>query len=334
MRVFLTGGTGFLGGRIIDHLLRAGHQVVALARRPEALERREGLLPLRGDLLDRASLERGLADVDAVIHVAALVKRWVKDRSLFDKVNVEAQATLIDLALGRGLEKVLVCSSFVALGPTDRTTGDEDSLHDGRPRNDYERTKLLADRQLRQRMEKGAPLVALYPGVVYGPGRMTDGNILAAAGRDLLRGRLPGTIGPGDRRQCLAFVEDVAAGFLLALDKAEPGSRYVLGGENLTVRQALELMARAGGVEVPRRVIPYSVAGWLGRILCWQAGWTGIEPPLSPGEVEIYRHEWAYSSERARRELGYTITPAAEGLARMMRWLEERDRSPAANSPG
>ncbi|MDQ7087366.1 MAG: NAD-dependent epimerase/dehydratase family protein [Acidobacteriota bacterium] len=139
--------------------------------------------------------------------------------------------------------------------------------------------KLLADRQLRQRMEKGAPLVALYPGVVYGPGRMTDGNILAAAGRDLLRGRLPGTIGPGDRRQCLAFVEDVAAGFLLALDKAEPGSRYVLGGENLTVRQALELMARAGGVEVPRRVIPYSVAGWLGRILCWQAGWTGIEPP-------------------------------------------------------
>ncbi len=322
MKVFLTGGTGFLGGRVIDHLLGAGHRVLALARRPEALEPREGLEVSPGDLLDPESFARGLAEAEAVIHLAALVKRWVKDPSLFDKVNVEAQARLIDLALERGIERVLICSSFVALGPTDRTTGDEDSLHDGRPRNDYERTKLLADRQLRRRMEAGAPLVVLYPGVVYGPGRMTDGNILAAAGRDLLRGRLPGTIGPGDRRQCLAFVEDVAAGFVLALEKAEPGTRYVLGGENLTVRQALELMARASGVAVPRRVIPYSVAALLGKVLCWQARWTGIEPPLSDGEVEIYRHEWAYSSERARRELGYQITPAAEGLARMMKWLQ------------
>ena len=174
---------------------------------------------------------------------------------------------------------------------------------------------------MRERQRAGDPVVILYPGVVYGPGRMTDGNILAGVARDLLRGRLPGTIGPGDRRQCLAFVEDVARGFLLALEGAEPGSRYVLGGENLPVREALEIMAEAGGVTPPRRAIPYGVARVLGRILRWQAGLTGIEPPLTDEEVEVYRHEWAYSSARAERELGYRVTPAREGLPRMVRWL-------------
>lgn len=330
MRVFVTGGTGFLGGKIVEQLVGAGHEVAMLARRPEAVEGLpEGVTLCPGDMLDAGSLARGLEGAEAVVHAAALVKRWVRDRTLFDRVNVEAFSELLDMALERGVSRFLYCSSFIALGPTDMTTGDESSLHDGRPRNDYERTKLAADREARRRQEQGQPLVVLYPGVVYGPGRLTSGNILAGAAVELLRGKLPGTIGPGDRRQCLAYVDDVARGFLLALEKALPGGRYVLGGENLTVRQALEIMADAGGVKAPARVISYGVARWVGRLMRWQARVTGIEPKLTDEEVEIYKHEWAFSSERARRELGYRITPADEGLRRMVRWLIESGAVPA-----
>jgi farnesol dehydrogenase len=322
MKILLTGASGFLGGRVADELAGAGHDLTLLVRRPEAF----GPVPrgariAHGDLLDEASLASALRGQDALVHAAALVKRWVRRRGLFDRVNVEATARLFELARAAGTGKILYCSSFIALGPTDGTTGDEDTVHDGRPRNDYERTKRLADVEARRRQAAGEPIVVLYPGVVYGVGRLTDGNILAGVARDLIRGRLPGTVGPGDRRQCLACVDDVARGFRLALEKAQPGSRYVLGGENLTVRQAVDAIAAAAGKKSPQRAIPYDVASALGRILRWTAQLTGIEPMMTDEEVEIYRHEWAYDSGRAARELGYTITPAREGIDRMVRFL-------------
>lgn len=324
MRLLLTGGSGFLGGRVTEVLAGAGHQVVLLARHPDRIEATpRGVEIVAGDLTDPASLERALAGSEALVHCAALVKRWVPDRREFDRVNVEATSRLFDLAGKAGVRKILYCSSFMALGPTDGTIGDERSVHDGGWRNDYERTKVLADRQARERQAAGAPLVILYPGVVYGPGRMTDGNILAGVARDLIKGKLPGMVGPGDRRQCLAFVEDVAFGFRLALERAVPGSRYMLGGENLTVREMLELMAAAAEVAPPRRVIPYGLAAALGKVLRWQASLTGIEPMLTDEEVEIYRREWAYSSAQAESDLGYTVLPAREGIRRMVSWLIE-----------
>jgi farnesol dehydrogenase len=323
MRVLVTGGAGFLGGRIAEELTASGCAVRLLVRRPESLGATDPRVDVRqGDILDAEAVARSLDGCEAVVHAAALVKRWVRDRSLFDRVNVGGAAQMFDLAARAGVGKVLYCSSFLALGPTDGFVGDEDTIHDGKPRNDYERTKKLADELARARQAAGAPLVILYPGVVYGPGRMTDGNILGQAARRVLEGRFPGTIGPGDRRQCLASVEDVARGFRLALQRAAPGSRYVLGGENITVRQALDWIASSAGVPPPRRRIPYGVAAALGAALRWSAGLTGAAPPLTDEEVAIYRHEWAYSSARAARDLGYTITPAREGLEHMVRWLQ------------
>ena len=330
MNVLLTGGSGFLGGHVALTLREAGHHVALLVRRPESVaDLGEGWEIVRGDLLDPASVERAVAGREAVVHLAGMVKRWTRDRTLFDQVNVGGTLRLIEAALREGVPRILYCSSFFALGPTDgRTAGDETLAHDGRPRNDYERTKLAAELEVRALQDRGLPIVILYPGIVYGPGRMTEGNLLATVARDLLAGRLPGTIGPGDRPQCLAWAEDVAAGFASALERAEPGSRYILGGENLTVREALEIIAAAGGVRPPRRVIPYGIARLIGHAYLLRARLFGIPPALTPDEVEIYGHDWAYDSSRACRELGYRITPAREGLERMVRWLIDEGHVP------
>jgi farnesol dehydrogenase len=323
MRAFVTGGTGFLGGHIVEHLVSAGFEVVALARRADDRERLpQGARLHLGDVTDIASLESGMEGCGAVFHAAALVKRWARDPREFDRVNIEGLGNVLRAASRAGVRKVLYTSSFIALGPTDGTVADED--FEPGPRilhNDYERTKWAADRFARVKQREGEPLVVLYPGVIYGEGRLTDGNIIAQAVQKHLEGKLPGTIGPGDRRQCFTYVKDAAAGHVLAFQKAEFGSRYILGGENRTVRDLFAFVEKASGVPAPRRKIPYGIAGMVGLAQRLRAYVTGKEPEITDQEVGIYRHEWAYSSERAVRDLGYRMTPLEVGVARMVAWL-------------
>lgn len=322
MKVLLTGATGFLGGRLAASLAARGHELTCLVRRPQAArELPAGSKLVVGDLTDRELLTAAVRGVESCVHAAAMVKRWAKDRASFDRVNVEGLRAVLDAARDAKLQHVVYVSSFFALGPTDGQVGDEAHQHDAEPRNDYERTKWLADQVARGYQSQALPLTIVYPGVIYGIGRITDGNIMAQAIRDLLLGKLPGTIGPGDRRWCLAEVEDVAGAITHLLEAERGGARYLLGGENVTVREALQIAAQAVGIEPPRRQIPYPIAKALGKVLRWRAELFGIEPFLTDEEVEIYRHEWAYSSNRAIQSFGYRITPAQQGITNLTHWL-------------
>ena len=323
MRVFITGATGFMGGRVAARLVSAGCEVVALVRDPERTGRLpEGVRAVAGDVTDRPSLERGMEGCEAVVHMAALVKRWAPEVTAFDRINVEGFRNVVAAAESRRIGRILYTSSFIALGPTDSRVADESFELPGRSfHNDYERTKCLADREARKAAERGVPLVVLYPGVTYGEGSLTDGNIVAQAGLKFLRRKIPATIGPGDRRQCFSLIDDVAEGHWLALRKAEPGSRYILGGENRTIRELFAQMEKATGIPAPRRSMPYWLGRTVGKMMRWRANLFGIEPELTDEEVGIYEHEWAYTSEKACRELGYRITAFEEGVGRLMRWL-------------
>lgn len=333
MKVFVTGGTGFFGGRLIDRLVAAGFDVVALVRRPEAVTGiPSGVRIAVGDVTDLASLERGMEGSEAVFHAAALVKRWARESREFERVNIEGLGNVLKAASRSGVRKIIYTSSFIALGPSNGTIADED--HDPRPRlfhNDYERTKWAADRFARVKAREGEPIVILYPGVIYGVGRMTDGNIIAQVVKKALESKLPGTIGPGDRRQSFTWVDDAAEGHVLAFHKAEFGSRYILGGDNRTVRELLGLVERASGVPAPRRRIPYALAGLMGKMQRFRAHLTGTEPELTDQEVRIYRREWAYSSDRAIRDLGYRITPLEEGVPRLVSWLRSGSAAAAVS---
>jgi farnesol dehydrogenase len=322
MKVLLSGATGFLGRAVARRVAAHGHALRVLAR---ASSRTQGLPDgteiAIGDVTDARSFARAAEGCSAILHMAALVKVWVPDPERFEATNLGGLRNAVVAARASGA-RLVYTSSFIALGPSGPGELDASRPHPGPPfRNPYERTKALADAAAREAAARGDDVVIVYPGVVYGPGDLTEGNIVARMIADHLSGRLPGLIGQGDRRWSYAFVEDVAEGHAQALEKARPGDRFVLGGENATLERVFQLVQEISGKAPPRLHIPYPLASALGRLQWLWAELSGHPPQLTHGEVFVFREEWACNSSRAMSELGYTWRPLAEGLRETIRWL-------------
>ena len=322
MRVLVTGVTGFVGGRAASRLAEVGHSVRGFARDPARwADRPRGAEVAVGDVREPGAILRAAEGVDAIVHAAAMVKVWHRDPREFDRVNVQGLGHVLDAAR-ESAAKLVYVSSFIALGPTDGRIFDEETPRaTTRFNNHYERTKWLADQMARRVPADRLSVVRVYPGVVYGPGPLTAGNHVVELLLQHARGKLPGLLGAGNLRQCFSFVDDVAAGIATAVESAAAGSAYILGGENRTARELFAAFHAASGVAPPSRKIPFAVAALVGRLQRWRAMLLGIEPDVTDEVVKIYRHEWAYSSARAERELGYVVTPFEQGIARTVDWL-------------
>jgi farnesol dehydrogenase len=321
VKVLLTGGTGFLGKNVARRLAAAGHAVRVLARGSSNLEGLPEKAEIaKGDVTDAESLVRAAEGVGAVFHMAALVKNWVPDPERFDRVNVGGFRNALGAAKANGA-RLVYTSSFMAIGPAGPEPADESRLHPGGYRNHYERTKALADAAAREAAAAGDDVVMLYPGVVYGPGDITDGNIVVQLVRDHLKGQFPGIIGGGDRMWSYSFVEDVAQGHVLALEKGRRGERYFLCGDNVGMNDFFALLERLSGRPAPRLHIPYAAASALGYTLWLWAELTGHPPLLTQNEVGVFREHWAYSSKKAQAELGYACRPLEDGLRTTVEWM-------------
>jgi|HubBroStandDraft_3_1064219.scaffolds.fasta_scaffold24404_2 farnesol dehydrogenase len=324
MKVLVTGGTGFLGRRLVEHL--APRHALRLLVRPGSSRERfpAGVEIAAGDVTDPGSLLQAATGCDAVVHAAALVK-ILAPAALFDRINGGGLENVLAAAAEAGVRKIVYVSSFIALGPSESGPGgllDESAEPRERPWiNDYERTKTRSDRRARQAIAEGVPLDVVYPGVLYGPGELTEGNLVVRHLLDLLHRRLPFLIGAPGRRWSYAQVDDVARGIGAALERAGAGERYVLGGDNVTLGEFYATVERLSGVPVPRRRLPDGVAKAMGAAAKLQARLTGATPKLTPDLVEVYRHDWAYSSARAARDLGFRVRPLCDGLAEVLDWL-------------
>lgn len=309
MRIVVTGGTGYLGGAIVRAIHARGHLPIVFARRASASD-----LPgetIDGDIRDRASVKRAIAGADAVIHTAALVSLWRARRDEFDEINIGGLETVLDVCRSAGTSRVVYTSSFLALPPA----GARRALE----ANDYQRTKVRGREIARNAVKAGLPLIAMYPGVIYGPGPATEGNLVARLVRDHLQGALPGIIG-AERVWSYAYVDDVAEAHVTAIERGRVGEEYGLGGENVPQMRIFEHVRGARGTPLPRR-IPFAIAALGAFVEERRARMTGRPPLLTRGTVNIFRHDWPVDSSRSLTELSYRVRPLGEGLGAVLKAL-------------
>ncbi len=330
MRTFVTGGTGFVGGAVVRRLLSAGHSVRALVRPGTNTRQLDGLKVERipGDLSDTDALRAGMAGCEWVFHVAALYAYWGYTWQQFYDTNVAGTRQVLEAARESHVQRVVYTSSIAALGfPTDGTPGDEStpvSLAD--MIGFYKRSKFLAEEVAREQARRGTPVVIVNPAAPVGVGDhkpTQTGKMIV----DFLNGRMPAYVETG---MTIVDVDDVAAGHLLAAERGVIGERYVLGGENLSLKQVLDLLAEVSGLPKVRTRIPRWVA------MLWAYVDTGLAR-LNPGHIPVAtpetvrvssRHEY-FTSAKAIRELGYSAIPAREALRKAVEWYRRNGYAPA-----
>lgn len=322
MTILVTGGTGFVGSAVIRRLLERGRAVRALARPGSDRRNLAGLdiEVVEGDLLDRASLTRAAGGCTGLYHVAADYRLWVPEPAAMLKANVEGSRDVIRAACEAGASRVVYTSSVATLGiPKDGGLGDEDTpVSEADMIGPYKRSKFLAEAEVRRLVrEEGAPVVIVNPSTPVGPRDVkptpTGRMIVEAAS-----GKMPAYVDTGLN---IVDVDDVADGHLAAWDRGSIGERYVLGGENMTLGAILAEIARLTGRPAPKLCIPHALVLPIAYGAEAWARLTGAEPFATVDGIRMARKKMFFSSDKAKRVLGYAPRPAAEALTRAVEWF-------------
>ncbi|WP_374625567.1 hopanoid-associated sugar epimerase [Pandoraea sp.] len=321
-RVLVTGASGFVGSAVARTALARGHEVRLLVRgtSPRANLADLPVEVVEGDMRDAASMQRALAGVDALLHVAADYRLWAKDPNDIMRANIDGTRTVMQAALRAGVERVVYTSSVATLrvhdaaGPVDESAPNEEATTIGV----YKRSKVAAERLVEQMIARdGLPAVIVNPSTPIGPRDIKPtptGRIIVEAAQ----GKIPAFVDTGLN---LVHVDDCAEGHLLALERGRIGERYILGGDDVLLRDMLAAITGMAGRRAPKIALPRWPLYPLAMAAQGVARFTGKEPFVTVDGLKMSRYRMFFSSEKARRELGYTARPYAEGLRDALAWF-------------
>ena len=322
MPIFLTGATGFLGSHVARVLAEQGADLRLLVRRTSNLKNLEGLKAetVTGDLRDPASLEKAMSGCDVAFHVAADYRLWLRDPNEMYRSNVEGTRAILEVARKNGVKSVIYTSTVGTIGFTGNgQPADEDSpvlLAD--MIGHYKRSKFMAERIALEAGRSGMRVVTVNPTTPIGEQDIKPtptGRIVV----DFLKKKFPAYVETGLN---LVDVRECARGHVAALERGKSGERYILGGENLTLKQILDKLGDITGLPSPKVKLPYFVAYLagavdetvFGRIL-------GREPRATVETVRMGKKKMWAASNKAERELGWKIVPADDALRRAVEWF-------------
>jgi dihydroflavonol-4-reductase len=321
MKVFVTGATGFIGASLVRVLLEEGYTVKALVR-PDSDHRNLAGLDIElciGDLRDRTSLDKGLADCDTLYHAAADYRLWTRKPADMYEINVGGTRNVMEAALRRGLSRIVYTSSVGTLGnPGNGVSGTETTpvtLAD--MVGHYKKSKYLAEREAESFLQRGMPLVIVNPSTPVGALDIKPtptGRIIV----DFLNRRMPAYLDTGLN---IIDVEDCARGHLLAARHGRIGEKYILGSENLTLRRIFTILEEITGLPAPKVRLPYTpilIAAHVNEAI---SRVTGREPLIPLAGVQMARKFMFFDSAKAVRELGLATGPVDDALRKAVVWF-------------
>ncbi len=332
MKVFVTGATGFVGAHVARALAEGGAELRLLVRSTSDLRNLAGLAraeQVRGDLRDPESLRAGLRGCDALVHVAADYRLWVRDPEQMYKSNVEGTRGLLRLAREEEVGRVVYTSSVATMGfREDATIVDETTpVSLGNMVGHYKRSKYMAEEIALEAGRAGQQVIVLNPTTPIGAGDVKPtptGRIVV----DFLNRNFPAYLDTGLN---LVDVGEVARAHVAALTAGRPGERYILGGENLTLKQILDKMSAITGLPSPKHKVPRAVAATFAFFDEWITGrMRGKEPRATVEAVRLSKKIMFASSTKAERELGFRVVPVYGALREAIDWFRANGYAPPA----
>ncbi len=323
MKAFVTGGSGFIGTHVVRNLIARGDEVIALARSEKSAKKLEalGANVVRGDLTnpeDKGAMQAGMRGADVVYHLASWYEIGVQDQIKMALINVEGTRNVLDLAYKLGVPKIVYASSVVVFGDTKGRLVDESFYQAGPFKSVYHRTKWQAHyKVVVPFIEKGAPIVVVMPGAVYGP---HDHSLIGFLMRLFYQEALP--VLPGANMMLsYVYVEDVAYGIIQAVDRGKIGESYLLTGPSLTLKEAAILWAEVTGKRPPLIGIPGEILQPLAPILGALNRAIKLPTALTDETLRLLKTTYIARSDKAREQLGWRPRPLREGLRETFAWI-------------
>jgi nucleoside-diphosphate-sugar epimerase len=319
---FVTGGTGFIGINLVKQLVERDWNVIALHRRQSDLSTLKQLpvTLVEGSITDRPSLQHAIPeDISVVFHLAGDTNMWSQNNDRQTEVNVTGTKNMVQVSAQKNASSFIHTSSVSAWGTMEGTVTEESPQRGGQSWVNYERTKWLAEREALKGRDHGMKVVIMNPAMVVGPHDANNWGRLFFALRD---DDLPGVT---RGNMSVAHVNEVAKAHISAVENGSDGERYILGGKSCTLAEFVSVIAEVSALSAQPKIIPAPILKLVAYLQAGISFFTGREPDLTPELAKLMTRNVVYSSEKAKRELGYSIPPVKKSVRDCHKWLVRED---------
>lgn len=327
MKILITGATGYIGHKLALEAARKNYTVHILVRdtRSPLLPVHPNIIAFKGDITNKTSVAVAMEGCTKVMHAAAIAKLSAKNNSIFYSVNVEGTRNMLDAALAAGVKKFVFTSSGAVIGPSGKYPMNESDPRIAAFENDYEISKHWAEELVKEYCRRGLFAIIVAAPRVYGPGHDCNGNTMNSLLKKIISMKMAFMPSFDNVVANYAFVDDVVNGHFLAMEKGLGGEKYILGGENLSYRSFFQTIKEAENKKIKLIRIPATLLklwSFIYMILC---GLFRKETHISPRIVDRLAQNRALSCEKAIRQLGYSITPFAQGIQKTILYLKNKN---------
>jgi nucleoside-diphosphate-sugar epimerase len=321
--VLVTGASGFIGRNLANSLANDGFAVHALLRSSSINADLEhtNITIFRGDILDKESVRNAMAGCTQVYHLAGLVKAWMKDKTMYEQVNVTGTENVLSVAATLAVEKIVLISTAGLFPPSQDHMTNENTPKRPELHTEYERTKHAAEERAFSYYRKGLPVLIVNPTKVYGPGPINDSNTATMMIKNYMLGKWKIIPGNGKGTMNYVYIDDVVTAVKTAMSKALPGSQYIIGGENASYDQFFEIIRELSGIDRKLYHVPYPVIRSIAFMQDVKAKLLRVKPLIASEWAKKIPYDWSKDITKAKHALNYCPISLRQGIEQTITWL-------------